>query len=101
MTRDDAYHVLEDEVVLSHAMATQEVERYTFWAPGQAPSYVVGYSRLMELRTDAERILGKNFDRQSYHDFILSQGLVPPALLREAVMNEYVKSRVRATAASN
>ncbi|HTL54255.1 MAG TPA: DUF885 domain-containing protein [Candidatus Limnocylindrales bacterium] len=93
MTRAEAYHVLEDEVMLSHAMATQEVERYTFWAPGQAPSYFVGYSRLMELRTDAERILAKSFDRQSYHDFILGQGLVPPSLLREAVMNDYVKPR--------
>jgi uncharacterized protein (DUF885 family) len=94
MTREEAFHVLEDDVVLSHAMAQQEVERYTFWAPGQAPSYFVGYSRLMELRTDAERMLGKNFDRQSYHDFILAQGLVPPTLLREAVMNGYVAPRM-------
>jgi len=93
MTREEAYYVLENEVMLSHAMATQEVERYTFWGPGQAPSYFVGYSRLMELRTDAERLIGKNFDRQSYHDFILAQGLVPPYLLREAVMNDYVKPR--------
>ena len=59
MTREDAYHVLQDDVVLSEGMATQEVERYTFRAPGQAPSYFVGYSRLMELRTDVERMLGK------------------------------------------
>jgi hypothetical protein len=93
MTREEAYYVLENEVMLSHAMAMQEVERYTFWGPGQAPSYFVGYSRLMELRTDAERLIGKNFDRQSYHDFVLAQGLVPPYLLREAVMNDYVKPR--------
>ena len=74
MTREDAYHVLQDDVVLPEAMTPQEVERYTFLPPGQAPSYFVGYSRLMELRTDVERMLGKNFDRQSYHDFILSQG---------------------------
>jgi uncharacterized protein (DUF885 family) len=99
MTREEAYNVLENEVMLSHAMATQEVERYTFWGPGQAPSYFVGYSRLMELRTDAERLIGKNFDRQSYHDFILSQGLVPPPLLREAVMKDYVKPRMLQAAA--
>ena len=93
MNRDEAFRVLEDDVVLSHAMALQEVERYTFWAPGQAPSYFVGYSRLVELRTDAERMLGKSFDRQSYHDFILAQGLLPPSLLRDAVLNEYVKPR--------
>jgi uncharacterized protein (DUF885 family) len=92
--RDAAYHVLEDEVVMSHAMATQEVQRYTFFAPGQAPSYFVGYSRLMELRTDVERALGKGFDRASYHDFVLAQGLLPPALLRKAVMDEYVAPRL-------
>ncbi|MBV8517988.1 MAG: DUF885 domain-containing protein [Acidobacteria bacterium] len=95
MTRDEAFRVLEDQVALSHAMALQEVERYTFWAPGQAPSYFVGYSRLIELRTDVERMLGKDFDRQSYHDFVLAQGLVPPALLREAVMTQYVKPRLK------
>lgn len=95
MTREEAFHVLEDEVVLSHGLALEEVERYTFWAPGQAPSYFDGYSRLMELRTDVERMLGKKFDRQSYHDFILSQGFVPPAMLREAVMKEYVAPRMK------
>lgn len=94
MTREEAYGVLENDIVLSPAMAKQEVERYTFRAPGQAPSYFVGYARLMELRTDVERMLGKDFDRQSYHDFILAQGLIPPALLREAVMSEYVKPRL-------
>ncbi|HSP13380.1 MAG TPA: DUF885 domain-containing protein [Thermoanaerobaculia bacterium] len=98
MTRDEAYRVLENDVVLSKGMATQEVERYTFNAPGQAPSYYVGYVRLMELRTDAERMLGKNFDRQSYHDYILAQGLLPPALLHDAVINGYVKPRVAAAA---
>lgn len=95
VSRDDAFRVLENDVVLSHAMALQEVERYTFRSPGQAPSYYVGYSRLIELRTDAERMLGKNFDRQSYHDFILAQGLLSPTLLRKAVIEGYVKPRMK------
>ena len=94
ISRDEAFRVLEEEVVLSHGMALQEIERYTFRGPGQAPSYYVGYSRLVELRTDAERMLGKKFDRQSYHDFILAQGLLSPSLLREAVLNGYVKPRL-------
>ena len=56
-------------------MAKQEIDRYTFRAPGQATSYFCGYQRLMELRTDVERALGKRFDRQNYHDFVLAQGL--------------------------
>jgi hypothetical protein len=92
--RDEAYRVLENEVVLSRAMAMQEVERYTFRSPGQATAYFCGYTRLMELRTDAERLLGDRFDRQAYHDFILAQGLLPPSLLRKAVMEDFIGPRV-------
>jgi hypothetical protein len=93
ISRDEAFRVLEHDVVLSHAMALQEVERYTFWAPGQAPSYFCGYQHLMELRTDVERMLGDRFDRQAYHDFLLAQGLLPPDLLRKAVMEHFVAPR--------
>ncbi len=94
ITRDEAFRVLEQDVVLSHAMALQEVERYTFRAPGQAPSYFCGYQHLMELRTDVERKLAGKFERQSYHDFLLSQGLLPPGLMRKAVMEGYVAPRL-------
>ena len=93
ITREEATRVLRDNVVVSEAMALQEVERYTFRAPGQAPSYFCGYSRLMELRADAERVLGKDFDRLKFHDFILAQGLLPPTLLRKAVMGEFVPKK--------
>jgi uncharacterized protein (DUF885 family) len=92
--RDEAFHVLENEVVLSHPMALQEVERYTFRSPAQAASYFCGYTRLTELRADAERLLGDAFDRRAYHDFILAQGLLPPSLLRKAVMQEFVGPRI-------
>ena len=82
--------VLTHDVVFSEPLAEQEVERYTSRSPGQATSYFCGYSRLLELRADVERLLGDDFDRQAFNDFILAQGLVPPALLRQAVMNEFV-----------
>jgi uncharacterized protein (DUF885 family) len=90
ISRDEAFRVLEHEVVLSHAMARQEVERYTFLAPAQATAYFCGYQRLLELRTDVERALGDAFERRAFHDFVLSQGLLPPALLRKAVMDGLV-----------
>ena len=43
---EQAKALLMDDVVLSEAMATQEVERYTFRAPGQATTYFYGYTRL-------------------------------------------------------
>jgi uncharacterized protein (DUF885 family) len=47
----------------------------------------------MELRTEAERLLGDRFDRKTYHDFILSQGLLPPRLMWAAVVEEFVPAR--------
>ena len=87
---DQAKKILMEDVVLSEAMANQEVERYTFWAPGQAPSYFYGYTKLKDLRKEVENKQGENFDQLKYHDFILGQGMVSPELLRKAVMEDYL-----------
>jgi hypothetical protein len=85
-----AARFLMDEVVLSEPMARQEVERYTFRSPGQATSYFYGYLRWMELKSRVELALGKGFDRRRYHDFLLAQGLLPPAVLRKTVEGEFL-----------
>ena len=85
---------LMEEVVLSEGMATQEMQRYTFRSPGQATSYFYGYQRLMQTREAAEVALRGKFDRLAFNDFVLAQGLVPPRLLRKAVMEEFVPSRL-------
>ncbi|MFL5418379.1 MAG: DUF885 family protein, partial [Myxococcales bacterium] len=81
-----AREFLEREVGLSHAFAQSEVDRYTFRAPAQATSYFFGYLKLTELRREAESRLGTRFSAQRFHDAILAQGLLPPDLLREAVL---------------
>jgi len=93
VTPPEAYKVLENDVVLSHAFATEEVERFTFRSPGQANSYFYGYTRLLELRKETEAALGKKFDQKKFHDFILAQGLLPPDLMRKAVMEDFVPSQ--------
>jgi uncharacterized protein (DUF885 family) len=90
LTPEQAGDILQKDVVLSPAMAKEEVERYTFRMPGQATSYFYGYTRLRELRADVEKTQGTHFDQEKYHDFILSQGLLPPNLLRKAVIQDYV-----------
>jgi hypothetical protein len=90
ITPEQAMQVLENDVVCSKAFATEEVERFTFRMPGQAVSYFDGYTRLLEIRQAAEKALGPKFDVQKFHDFILSQGLLPPDLLRKAVMDDFV-----------
>jgi uncharacterized protein (DUF885 family) len=47
----------------------------------------------LALRAETERVLGARFDRRRYHDFLLSQGLLPPALLRQAVLEEFVPAQ--------
>ena len=90
ISSEEAMRILTQEIVVSEVMAAQEVERYTSRAPGQATSYFCGYTRWMELRTDVEIIMGEDFDRRAFHDFVLSQGLLPAALLRQAVMEQFV-----------
>jgi uncharacterized protein (DUF885 family) len=92
-TPEHAYEVLEKDVVLSHAFAKEEVERFTYRAPGQANSYFYGYTRLLSLRQEAEAALGAKFRQRQFHDFILSQGLLPPDLMRKAVLEEFVPSQ--------
>jgi uncharacterized protein (DUF885 family) len=82
-------------------MAKQEVDRYSFKAPGQATSYFYGYQQHLALRARTEIALGDRFDEQSYHDFVISQGLLPPDLLAEAVTSQYVPARLAGKAASN
>ena len=90
VTPEQAMNVLQNDVVCSKAFATEEVERFTFRMPGQAVSYFDGYTRLLAIRKSAEQALGPKFNQQRFHDFILSQGLLPPDLLRKAVMDEFI-----------
>jgi uncharacterized protein (DUF885 family) len=46
----------------------------------------------VSLRQDVERAFGPKFNAQAFHDFILSQGLLPPAVMREAVIDHFTKS---------
>jgi hypothetical protein len=94
LTPEQALQILEKDVVCSPAFATEEVERFTFRMPGQAPSYFDGYTRLLEIRSAAEKALGPKFNAQRFHDFILSQGLLPPDVLRKAVMEDFVKTEL-------
>lgn len=90
MEPEAAQRFLMDEVMLSEPMAKQEVDRYTFNAPGQATSYYYGYSKLDALRTKVELLLRDRFSEKPYHDFLIGQGLLPFDLLEKAVLEEFI-----------
>ncbi|HEX4419694.1 MAG TPA: DUF885 domain-containing protein [Kofleriaceae bacterium] len=85
-TPETARAFLQKEVGLSPAFATEEVDRFTFRSPAQATAYFYGYTRLLELRDAAQAQLGARFDRRAFHDLFLAQGLLPPDLMRKAVL---------------
>lgn len=89
VTPEEVLRVLKEDVVFSDAFANEELERYTF-SPGQATSYFYGYTKLLALRTETERALGAQFNQQKFHNFILAQGLLPPALLRQAILQKFI-----------
>ena len=95
ITTDRAHEILIHDLCLSEAFAREELDRYTFRAPGQATSYFYGYQKLMELRTTTEVALGSKFDHQAFNDFIIGQGLLPPELLAKAVREEFIPSQLK------
>jgi uncharacterized protein (DUF885 family) len=88
--REAAGSILREKVGLSEAMVKQELDRYTFNAPGQAGAYFYGYSRILELRMETEMALGEKFDRLAFNNFLLDQGLLPPDLLGKAVRERFI-----------
>ncbi len=98
-TPESAREFLQSEVGLSPAFATEEVDRFTFRMPGQATAYFYGYTKLTDLRGAAERALGSRFDPLAFHDTILAQGLLPPDLLRKAVLQALGAEGQRAVSA--
>jgi uncharacterized protein (DUF885 family) len=93
MSPEQAVDFMMNQIGLSEAMARSEADRYAFLAPGQATSYYYGYRNLQRLRTEVEMALGERFKQRPYHDFILAQGLLPPELLREVVLEEFVPAQ--------
>jgi uncharacterized protein (DUF885 family) len=90
ITPERAKQVLMEDVGMSEPFSQQEVDRYTFNAPGQATSYFYGLQKLRAMRTQAEIALGPRFDQQAFHDFVIAQGMLPPDILERAVREQFI-----------
>jgi len=93
ITPDEAKNLIVNDVAIGESWAQNEIERYTYRMPGQATAYYYGYGKMQSLRAQTELKLREDFDQQAFHDFVLSQGMLPPHLLKDAVMNEFVPSQ--------
>ncbi|TAM94106.1 MAG: DUF885 domain-containing protein, partial [Rhodanobacteraceae bacterium] len=90
ISRQRAHDILVDDVGISEAFTREELDRFMFRSPGQATAYFYGYSRILQLRAHTEIALGERFNLQQFNDFILSQGLLPPDQLAEAVDQQFI-----------
>jgi uncharacterized protein (DUF885 family) len=93
ITPEEAKALLMNDVAVGEEWAQNEVERYTYRMPGQATAYYYGYNKMQALRTQTELKLRDGFSQRAFHDFVLAQGLLPPDILKDAVMNEFVPSQ--------
>ncbi len=93
ITPAEAKRVLMEDVGEDGLNAQTEIDRYTFRSPAQATAYYYGYEKLLMLRAATELKLKDAFKQKDFHDFILSQGLLPPELLKKAVENEFIPNQ--------
>ena len=94
ITPEEAKRLIMEDVALGESWAQNEIERYTYRIPGQATAYYYGYNKMQALRTQTELRLRDRFDQRAFHDFVLAQGILPPDILKEAVMNEFVPAQL-------
>jgi uncharacterized protein (DUF885 family) len=94
MTIDEGVHFFVDSVGLEQADALAEVTRYTTW-PTQAVSYIIGMHAITSLRNEVRQLQGDRFDSARFHDALLTQGSLPPPLMRRAVLDALMPKDTR------
>ena len=83
-TRQQSIDYLSANTALSEREIANEVDRYISW-PGQALSYELGYLKIRELRSEAEKALGPKFNLRHFHDTVLQIGSVPLPVLQQRI----------------
>ena len=93
-TKEQAIARFVDNEGEAPGFATREVERYCA-TPGQACSYKLGHTTIVNLRTRAKAALGPKFDIKDFHDAVLGGGRVPLDIL-DQTGDAWIAARKRA-----
>lgn len=83
-SREQTIHYMMETEGATEADAKRNTERYMAW-PGQALAYKIGALKFQELRIRAQQKLGDKFSLRSYHDLVLSDGVLPLSILETKV----------------
>jgi uncharacterized protein (DUF885 family) len=90
-TREQVVDFMRKSGAVDEPTIQAEVDRYIAW-PAQALSYKLGQLKIRELRDRAERELGSQFDIRSFHDEMLSGGVLPLDLL-DARTEDWIRAQ--------
>jgi uncharacterized protein (DUF885 family) len=95
-TRQQVLDYMYVNAPVKPARAISEAERYMA-NPGQALGYKIGQLKIMELRSEAERALGEDFDIRDFHAVMLDAGPLPLAVLKQRTDRWIARSRLAIT----
>ena len=90
-SREQAIARFVDNEGEAPGFAAREVERYCA-TPGQACSYKLGHTTIVNLRSRAKAALGAKFDIKDFHEAVLGCGRVPLDIL-DRVGDDWIASR--------
>jgi uncharacterized protein (DUF885 family) len=100
-TRDQVVAFFRQSGAVDEPTIQAETDRYISW-PAQALSYKLGQLKFRALRDRAREALGPKFDLRSFHDEMLSGGVLPLDLL-DSRTNSWIqeqKSGIKSAAAN-
>jgi uncharacterized protein (DUF885 family) len=87
-TRDQVVDFFRKSGAVDEPLLQSETDRYISW-PAQALSYKLGQLKFRELRDRTQKELGPKFDIRTFHDEMLSGGVLPLDML-DARTNQWI-----------
>ncbi len=90
-TREEGIKYYTDNTPNAESDAIKMVERHIVM-PSQATAYKIGMNKILELREDARKKLGDQFDIKEFHDVVLTNGAVPLNIL-EKLVNDWIVTK--------
>lgn len=88
LTYEECVSLLADGVGFLRWAAELEVDG-SATEPGYRIGYFMGASEIMRMREEVKALLGARFTLSDFHERLLKVGNMPPALMREGLMQSY------------
>jgi uncharacterized protein (DUF885 family) len=92
-SRDQVVTFFRQSGAVDEPTIQAETDRYISW-PAQALSYKLGQLKFRELRDRARKALGPQFDIRTFHDEMISGGVLPLDLL-DSRTNSWIQEQKR------